>query len=438
MSNSQPTYYELLGVSPSASQDTVKKRYRELARKYHPDVNPMPEAAQQIKVINEAYHTLGDTDKRQVYDANLALMRKAAADRDESKARPPQTNNPPHSPQRSSTPPSAGYNGFGTTRPDPFPEADRTRPRPANNASSQAQNNTSGQNSNTSRKATAAFNTADRLLAEAKLAFINHRYDTAENLCQQALMIDRRNAVAHEILGDIYLKKRQRDRAGTAYSYSIQFNPRNYSVQAKLESLGATGYNQRQSSGSAAHTVSPGGWRFPINFEHDLIGIVLTVVLSVMLLASGIVLWNVPGEVIFSGFSFNFFIAAALAGICAGGLMALYAGLRPLKEELFRREQRPDGQPITANVGSVLIISSLLWFYASLLLYIGIAAPRGRLSSSVIRIYGCVIVLTILSALIYQTKDGATGLSIAALSGNILFPACVLGWALGDSFRLKA
>jgi len=62
-------YYQTLGVNKKASQEDIKKAYRNLARKYHPDVNPDdPKAEEKFKEINEAYQVLSDEDKRQKFD----------------------------------------------------------------------------------------------------------------------------------------------------------------------------------------------------------------------------------------------------------------------------------------------------------------------------------------------------------------------------------
>ncbi|MGB3642577.1 MAG: DnaJ C-terminal domain-containing protein [Rivularia sp. (in: cyanobacteria)] len=62
-------YYQILGVSKNASQDDIKKAFRKLARKYHPDLNPGDKQAEnRFKEINEAQEVLSDPEKRQKYD----------------------------------------------------------------------------------------------------------------------------------------------------------------------------------------------------------------------------------------------------------------------------------------------------------------------------------------------------------------------------------
>ncbi|MEW6116412.1 MAG: molecular chaperone DnaJ [Nitrospirota bacterium] len=69
MATSVKDYYKILGVGKDASQDDIKKAFRKLARKYHPDLNPGDKTAEEkFKEVNEAYAVLSDPEKRKQYD----------------------------------------------------------------------------------------------------------------------------------------------------------------------------------------------------------------------------------------------------------------------------------------------------------------------------------------------------------------------------------
>ena len=73
-------YYEVLGVPRDADQDTIRRAYRKLARKLHPDINSDADAEDRFKELGEAYEVLSDPDKRERYDRLGATWRRAEAE----------------------------------------------------------------------------------------------------------------------------------------------------------------------------------------------------------------------------------------------------------------------------------------------------------------------------------------------------------------------
>ena len=61
-------YYEIMGIKREATQDEIKRAYRKLARKYHPDVSKQSDAEERFKEVGEAYEVLKDPEKRAAYD----------------------------------------------------------------------------------------------------------------------------------------------------------------------------------------------------------------------------------------------------------------------------------------------------------------------------------------------------------------------------------
>ena len=61
-------YYKILGLARGANEDDIKKAYRKMALKYHPDKNKTPGAEEKFKEVAEAYEVLSDKRKREIYD----------------------------------------------------------------------------------------------------------------------------------------------------------------------------------------------------------------------------------------------------------------------------------------------------------------------------------------------------------------------------------
>jgi curved DNA-binding protein CbpA len=458
MSSSQPDYYAVMGLNARSTQDEIKKRYRELARRYHPDVNHNPDAAQKIKTINEAYHILGDVERRATFDASRIFQMPVVRP-----APPPNRPAPPSQPPRSNrmAAGSAGarpFNQFnqsnngansgthdraggptsasrtGAASDFDFDGFGRVVHEAAQAAASRAAPTSTGpRRTPAQRKADESAARVKKLVSEAQLQIINRNYADAERMCREAISLDRRCAVAYEMLGDCARKRGDTDAAIQAYSFAIQMNPHNQKAQAALDRL--IGTESRGVSGGPKMARSPSvplsqrlGRDVIVNGSGGVAVIGLVVILGLLYLF--------PGTPFLAGLSLNLVVMLVVCGGLGGFLLALYGGLRPQSQELMTRG---DGRnPISLN--GLLTLFALVWFGASLLAYVVVAVTQNRVSPSVLRAYALTFFLSVLVVFLYHPLNGdaAGGFSIMALifGGNLLFPAILLGWKAGDSLRL--
>lgn len=445
MSSPQTDYYALMGLNPKASQEEIKKRYRELARRYHPDVNHNPDAAHKIKTINEAYHVLGDPDRRATYEANRIFQMPTG--RQASSTPSPATPASPSASARQGASASAETSGprsFRATPTTPPPSGRRSGEadfdgfgRVVKEAARRATAETAG---NPTRRTAAQRQSEEaalhvkQMVSEAQLEYINRRYIQAEKLCRQVIKLDSHNALAYELLGDCARKLGDTEAAVQAYSYAIQMNPRNKNVQVNLDRL--TGSHSKPASTGrptmARSTQVPLRERLGRDVIVNGAG---GLSIAALLLLFGLV-YLFPGSAWIADLSPNLLGALALCGLLSGFLLALYGGMRPQSRELAIRSDWHSPMPL--NV--VLAVLALAWFGVSLIAYVTVAVTQNRVSASVLRAYALTLFLSVLFVLIYHPlntpEHGDFSMITALFAGNILLPTILAGWNMGDKLRL--
>jgi len=361
----QRDYYEILGLRRTATLQEIKKRYRELARKYHPDVHPDKKLAQKAFVqIAEAYKTLSDASARQLYDASIG------------------------------EPQAAAYRSRQTQA---------ARPR---------------------------FNEAQRLLTEARFAFVKGRFDEAAVKCRQSLRANSKLAQAHIVLGDIYRIQGQTDKAIVEYGYAIQLNPNDRESQRKLERLVRNEAADMRREAKIPLT--------PVASAELLVGNMIgwSIVFFLILLIN--IFPGVPiaglGEYLpaLSKWSGNLVFFLAADGALVGLLLSLNGMLGHPDDELM-------SQPVPIStrrarslpVGIAVMLLSAVFFYGAAAFYLLIAAFHEHVSSSVLRVLAAVVGITALAAIMYSPARA----QVLLYGGNIVFIATVAGWYLGEFLK---
>ena len=200
----QRNYYEVLGVPQTATADQIKKKYRELARRFHPDVVQDKDLGQRVfSQINQAYRILADAERRAHYNSALTAA-DALRNGSSAMAQAAQQAGRPYANGNGATPHVNG-NGVASTAQD--------RPAPA-------------------QKMEAIVG----LLSHADNAIMAGRPVEAGAFCMKVLEIDPRNVRALDIFGDALNQQGKREDAAVQYRKALQIAP-SHSIQAKLNRL---------------------------------------------------------------------------------------------------------------------------------------------------------------------------------------------------------
>lgn len=402
------THYETLGLPETASLEEIKKQYRSLARKYHPDVNASKQAAQQFSDIAEAYRVLNDTEARRAYDAERALRQRQA-----------------------NAKPTGPLNHSAGPRPAPKPT-----PQPV----------------------TTATQESERLLRQAQTAFTRGRVAEARSLAEQSLRYNRKNAAAWEVLGDVCRNQGRTDDALRHYTMASQHDPRSATVQQKIERIarqpsggysGSTGYTPAtptaRSQASRA-TGRPSTRTAPIvtNLTEEkrplariLAGFFGFFGTFLLLLFTGSYLDKSPQSTqilpFVSSWSWPFVFSLLAAGALLGSAMTITGMIRRIEDDLILTSN--SGGAKSPPIGIVIVLVGLVFFWIAAALHLAIALIQESLTPSLLKLYGAIAFMTALFAICWSMPSTGGAGQTLLLGGNVIFAGFIIGWLLGDFFR---
>lgn len=381
-------YYEVLGVPPNATDEQIRRRFRELARQYHPDVNRSPDAEQRFKEITEAYRVLTSPSLRADYD----LMRRSAQQ------------------ARTGT-------GGATTTPPP-------RSRPHAHQSTHHHRTDPG-SSSAHASARRAEIEAQQLLQNAMLAYARGNLREAASLARRVLRLQRHNAQAYEILGDVYRQERRGEEAIAMFTCALQCNPRSASAQSKLDAL----LRQRYFAGEQPAPTARHLWtQYGRTIGWTGVGMLVLAPWYLGLEADGVF----QGVGFVSQWSAALVLLMLTAAMLAGALMALGGAVEPIAQVVWwpLRQGMPQARLAVAGLLGVL---GLFAFYAAAFLYLLIASTQGAFHRTLNRAVAVVVALTLGFLLSYAPGRE----QVALFAPNLLWFGVLCGWAFGDAVRAQ-
>ena len=384
-------HYEVLGLAADATADEIKKRFRTLARKLHPDVNPGDtQAAARFAKVAESYRILGDPVLRAAYDAERALAARAAA-----RARP-QPGRAPGAP--------------GSPWPQAAPGAG---PSPNTNGPSPGQEST-------------------RLVEMARRAFSQNRMGEARELAERALRYVARNAEAHEVLGDVYRQQGRVDDALKHYTFCLQLNPRNPAVSARLERLARE--DQWRAEREAAARVMEGR----PDKRTVILGLVALAgsgIATLMIVVNALIASNNPDRARLEFPPIDTWspshLGILLACGAALGFTQSVSYLVRRVEDDFLLTGGTFAKPASTPIGVLVLVVGACQYAVAALIHLLTSLVHETLHRSLGVLYGSIAAVTVFMAM----TDPSAASQTLLWGGNCVFVSHFAGRLLGDFFR---
>ena len=402
--SSEQTHYQVLGLTPDASPEEVKRRFRELARKHHPDLNPnSPDTHALFLRINQAHETLSDPNLRASYDLSLRDQARREA---EARAR------------------FSGRQAGGTRSGNGSrPSADAPPPSSANLREE--------------RLAAERRRMAVRSMDAARFAYGRGNLREADRLARESLNFAR-TGPAHEMLGDIYNRQGRIDKALQHYTVAAQLSPNNGPIMAKFQRLSRmASAGETRSSGSSFQRGRGGAssrqklmLRSLSRFAHRSIitslGL-LTCLFFVLVwphLGRGTLDWPFLTEM-----PVPQLICMALAGFFGGVTLSAGGWVRRFQDEMVVSAGNP---PRFLPLGLVLGLFGSVGMPLAFVVYGFIAYFQSYVSTSILSLFGTA---TMLSVFFAMGGEERALLQILFAGGNIIFLCMLAGWWFGEVLR---
>jgi len=369
------TYYETLGVGRQASEVEIKRSYRRLVLKHHPDRSQDPSAPQIFRTISEAYEVLSDSERREKYDWSLG------EDKRREEARKEQERKEAERRQREAEAQTAvSYR----SEPKPFP-ATAVKP----------------------------------MLSRLKTLFSRQSFAEAEKLAREIIRVDPRQPMPYAVLGDISRSRGQLEDAARMYSMALQMEPANAVYLRLYEEI-----LDRSQVGSST------GSRVRIQPEEKRIFAIMTIA-AVTLLASLYLVMSPERSVLISigpvsSWTVGLIVMLFLCGVTAGASLSV--------GNLIDRVDAFSTRRIAPAVAMALI--AIVSFPAAAVLYGLVGLIQKSFNITTTRIVLSIAAITACLALAGFLAPAASSVPQTMLwGGNLAYLGAICGWSFADGLR---